>query len=175
MKCLTPIFIFVSVTSSATLMNMFSSVNQTDINEVQPAESYSYYKSMMMSVLDKRNHSRSTLEDEESATSYPIPPAPKVIKTVKEAFATLLEVAVKGIFEGMFPHIERQRREAIEDRKTIIDVVLNFFGALVGRQQCSEILACRYVLIYFTFPVSNSKSCSELASLLAIKCLERGL
>ena len=144
MNFLTPIFAFVSVTSSATLMNMFSSENQTSINEVQPVESYSYYKSMMMSVLDKRNFTQSTIEEEaSSSTSNIIPPAPKVIKTVKEAFSTLLEVAVKGIFEGMFPHIERQRREAIEDRKTIIDIVLNFFGALIGRQQCSEIIACR--------------------------------
>merc|ERR1712133_36962 len=98
---------------------------------------------MMMSVLDKRNFTQSTMEEASSSTSNIIPPAPKVIKTVKEAFSTLLEVAVKGIFEGMFPHIERQRREAIEDRKTIIDIVLNFFGALIGRQQCSEIIACR--------------------------------
>ena len=144
MNFLTPILVFVTVTSSATLMNLFSSENQTNINEVQQGESYSYYKSMMMSVLDKRNVTQSTLENEvSSSTIKSIPPAPKVIKTVKEAFSTLLEVAVKGIFEGMFPHIERQRREAIEDRKTVIDIVLNFFGALVGRQQCSEILACR--------------------------------
>ena len=144
MNFLTPILVFVTVTSSATLMNLFSSENQTNINEVQQGESYSYYKSMMMSVLDKRNVTQSMLENEvSSSTIHSIPPAPKVIKTVKEAFSTLLEVAVKGIFEGMFPHIERQRREAIEDRKTVIDIVLNFFGALVGRQQCSEILACR--------------------------------
>ena len=56
-----------------------------------------------------------------------------------------------GVMDGLLPHVERQRREAVDERKTYIDVVLNFLGALVGRQQCSQILACRWELISFSF------------------------
>merc|ERR1712110_328299 len=67
----------------------------------------------------------------------------KVIKTVKEAFSVLLEVTVLGLYQGLMPHVERQRREASDEKKTYIDLVINFIGALMGRQQCSQILACR--------------------------------
>ena len=68
---------------------------------------------------------------------------PKVIQTVKEAFSVLLEVTVLGLYQGLMPHVERQRREASDEKKTYIDLVINFIGALMGRQQCSQILACR--------------------------------
>merc|ERR1712029_929950 len=60
-----------------------------------------------------------------------------------EAFTVLMEVALMGLLEGFLPHIERQRRDATDVRRNYIDIVFNFFGALVGIQQCSEILACR--------------------------------
>jgi len=156
------------------ISNFFSLGNSTSVNaahdneiystnEVKSGEGYSYYKSLMMSALNKNstsstssapmppdNHNEQQSTIQKMLTSTPIInntinsiPTPKVFQTVNDAFAVLLEVAVAGIFEGLFPHVERQRREAVDEKKTIIDIVLNLIGALMGRQQCSQIVACR--------------------------------
>ena len=125
----------------------------TSTNEVRPSEdNYSVYQAMMTSVFG----SKQSEVTEEKAEDVPVttqPPdrieessemtTPKVIQTVKEAFSVLLEVTVSGLYEGLMPHVERTRREASDEKKTYIDLVINFIGALMGRQQCSQILACR--------------------------------
>lgn len=125
----------------------------TSTNEVRPAEdNYSVYQAMMTSVFG----SKQSEVTEEKAEDVPVttqPPdrieessemtTPKVIQTVKEAFSVLLEVTVSGLYEGLMPHVERTRREASDEKKTYIDLVINLIGALMGRQQCSQILACR--------------------------------
>ena len=68
---------------------------------------------------------------------------PEALKKAKEAFDANLEVVLRGVMEGMLPRVERIRREADSERRTFIDVFINFLGALMGRQQCSQILACR--------------------------------
>ena len=122
----------------------------TTLNEVRASEdSYSVYQAMMMNVLGSHEPGEDKSDDVTKPPtvrmemSTETSSTPKVIQTMKDAFSVLLEVAVKGIFEGLMPHVERQRREAVDERRTYIDLVINFLGALLGRQQCSQILACR--------------------------------
>ena len=127
----------------------------TSTNEVRETEdSYSVYKSMMMNVFGGNEKSEDTEDEAEDVPPVTTQPpdilekstemsTPKVIQTVQEAFSVLFEVTVLGLYEGLVPHVERQRREASEEKKTYIDLVINFIGALLGRQQCSQILACR--------------------------------
>ena len=69
---------------------------------------------------------------------------PRVVTTLKNAFQSLLEVAFKGFFEGFLPHVQRQRREAADDDvRSYMDIVIGAMGALMGRQGCSNKIACR--------------------------------
>ena len=126
----------------------------TSTNEVRASEdSYSVYKAMMMNVFGSNEQSEDTEVEDVPVTTTQVPDSlekstemstPKVIQTVQEAFSVLFEVTVLGLYEGLVPHVERQRREASEEKRNYIDLVINFIGALLGRQQCSQILACRY-------------------------------
>ena len=65
---------------------------------------------------------------------------------MKEAFQSLLEVAFKGFFEGFLPHVQRQRRDTTDgDARSYMDIAIGAVGALMGRQGCSEKIACRYI------------------------------
>jgi len=68
---------------------------------------------------------------------------PEALKKAQDAFNANLDLVLRGVMEGMLPKVERIRREADSERRTFIDVFINFLGALMGRQQCSEIIACR--------------------------------
>jgi len=68
---------------------------------------------------------------------------PEALKTAQDAFNANLELILRGVTEGLLPKVERIRRDADSERRTFIDVFINFLGALMGRQQCSEIIACR--------------------------------
>ena len=149
------LFIIVNL-ASASISDYFKWGNNSDTNsnEVAPKENYSFYKSLMLKAINgtksdhsmPEQHEHSNIE-ESLSQDHPLKNttvvSPKVVQTVQDAVAVLFEVAVVGIFEGLFPHVERQKREAIDEKKTVIDIVFNFLGALMGRQQCSEILACR--------------------------------
>eukprot|EP00092_Neocalanus_flemingeri_P019605 GFUD01021237.1.p1 GENE.GFUD01021237.1~~GFUD01021237.1.p1 ORF type:complete len:208 (-),score=47.44 GFUD01021237.1:226-849(-) len=96
-------------------------------NKVAPSDSYSMYKHLM--------EVKDSIMKEESE--------PEVVKIVKTALQTLFEAAFKGLVNGFLPHVERQRREATDDTRTYLDIIMNTIGALLGRQECSEIIACR--------------------------------
>jgi len=98
-------------------------------NKVAPSDSYSMYKHLM----EVKENMVEEAEERE----------PKVVKTVKMALQKLFEAALHGLVKGFLPHVERQRREAIEEEKTYLDIAVNTIGALLGRQECSEIIACR--------------------------------
>ena len=99
-------------------------------NKVAPSDSYSMYKHLMEV---KENMVEEAKERE-----------PKVVKTVKMALQKLFEAALHGLVKGFLPHVERQRREANDEERTYLDIAVNTIGALLGRQECSEIIACRY-------------------------------
>ena len=87
------------------------------------------------------NSNKTTSEMSEMLFQQP----PEALLKAKEAFNANLDLMLRGVKEGMLPHVERIRREAHSERRTFIDVFINFLGALLGRQQCSEIIACRLV------------------------------
>ena len=68
---------------------------------------------------------------------------PKVVKIVKQALQSLLEAAFKGFMDEFLPHVDRQRREATEDDRSYLDIVVGAVGALMGKQECLEMAACR--------------------------------
>ena len=88
------------------------------------------------------NSNKTTSEMSELLFQQP----PEALLKAKEAFNANFDLMLRGLNEGMLPHVERIRREAHSERRTFIDVFINFLGALLGRQQCSEIIACRLVL-----------------------------
>lgn len=85
------------------------------------------------------NSNKTTSEMSEMLFQQP----PEALLKAKEAFNANFDLMLRGLNEGMLPHVERIRREAHSERRTFIDVFINFLGALLGRQQCSEIIACR--------------------------------
>lgn len=95
------------------------------MNLIAPSDSYAQYKKMME-------------KDSKSKDKEPV-----IVTTVKEAFKSLLEAALKGLLEGFLPHVDRQRREAPDDTKSYLDIAIGLIGALLGRQECSEVIACR--------------------------------
>ena len=98
-------------------------------NKLAPSDSYSMFKHLMEV---KEDNAGEKAEQE-----------PKAVKTVKQALQSLLEAALKGFVDGFLPHVDRQRREATDDRRSYLDIAIGAIGALLGRQECSEIIACR--------------------------------
>ena len=72
---------------------------------------------------------------------------PEIVKTVKHALKTIFEVAMKAFSHGLVPHVERERRSAEGSKRTYLEWFINFVGALLGKQECTKILACRSVLL----------------------------
>jgi len=62
---------------------------------------------------------------------------------IKDGIRIILEAILHGIMDGFLPTVERVRREADGDKRTYLDMVSSVGGALMGRQKCSEVLACR--------------------------------
>eukprot|EP00092_Neocalanus_flemingeri_P019603 GFUD01021235.1.p1 GENE.GFUD01021235.1~~GFUD01021235.1.p1 ORF type:complete len:224 (-),score=52.72 GFUD01021235.1:276-890(-) len=118
-----------SVSETAVLETVSNNKTSDPIftNKVAPIDSYSMYKHLMEVKEDMTGGERE----------------PKVVTVVKMALQKLLEAAVHGLLKGFLPHVERQRREATEEKRTYLDIAINTVGALLGRQQCSEIIACR--------------------------------
>ena len=124
----------------------------TSSNEIRPQEEYSVYQKMMMNLNNVVSHEiHNNSKDSEQVHDKNVKPGPDItsplplaLQTETDVFNVVVEVALMGLLEGFLPHVERQRREATDFKKNYIDIIFNFFGALVGRQQCSEILACRY-------------------------------
>ena len=68
-----------------------------------------------------------------------------VVSSLQAALATLLETALHGFFNGFVPAVERRRREVAEEERSYLDMAVTTLGALVGRKNCTKVIACRYV------------------------------
>lgn len=133
------------------IFSVYGLDNMTTTNEIRPQDEYSVYQKMMMNlnnVVSHEFHNKS--EDIKQNNDQDVKPGPNItsplplaLQTATDVFNVVVEVGLMGLLEGFLPHVERQRREAPDFKKNYIDIIFNFFGALVGRQQCSEILACR--------------------------------
>ena len=110
-------------------------------NSAAPADTYAMFKQLM----DVREDMEGDSEEDKNRE-------PRVVTTLKNAFQSLLEVAFKGFFEGFMPHIQRQKRETTDDdTRSYLDIAIGALGALMGRQGCSEKIACRYFELILTF------------------------
>ena len=72
-------------------------------------------------------------------------PSSEGLNLVMEAVRVIWSAIVKGLFDGFFPVIERVRRDTSSDwsRSFLLDWMLDTIGALIGRQRCSQKIACR--------------------------------
>ena len=128
-------------------------------NSAAPADTYAMFKQLM----DVREDMEGDSEEDKNRE-------PRVVTTLKNAFQSLLEVAFKGFFVGFMPHVQRQKRETTDDdARSYLDIAIGALGALMGRQGCSDKIACRYgkvdfSLSYFSLCASqqNSKNTEKL-------------
>ena len=97
---------------------------------VQTLDSYSLYK-QLMEMKDQLTSKNSTTKE------------PEAVTTLKTALGMLYDSLVDGVFKGFFPHVERQRREASEERRAYLDIAVTTIGAVMGKQNCSRMIACR--------------------------------
>ena len=78
-----------------------------------------------------------------------------VVKTLTAALATLLETALHGFFTGFVPAVERRRREAAGEERSYLDLAVTTLGAIVGRRNCTKVIACRSALHHRLFDLRN--------------------
>ena len=64
-------------------------------------------------------------------------------KTLRAAIKTLLDTVMDGFFSGFVPAVKRRRREVGEEERSYLDTAVTALGALVGRQNCTKVIACR--------------------------------
>ena len=100
-------------------------------NAAVAADSYSLYK-QLMEVKNQLTSSNKTMKE---------PPA---VSSLKAALSLLYASLVDGVFGGFFPHVERQRREATDEKRAYLDMAVTAVGAVMGKQNCSKMIACRY-------------------------------
>ena len=97
---------------------------------VQTLDSYSLYK-QLMEMKDQLTSKNSTSNE------------PEAVTTLKTALGMLYDSLVDGVFKGFLPHVERQRREASDERRAYLDIAVTTIGAVMGKQNCSRMIACR--------------------------------
>merc|ERR1712212_577656 len=98
----------------------------TTSNEaVQEDDTYSMYKKLM----DMREDMEERQESE-------------ALKMVKTALQVVLETALHSFINGFLPSVERVRREAPTEKRSYLDGVVYVAGALLGKTECSNMIAC---------------------------------
>ena len=67
------------------------------------------------------------------------------MRLVVEALQVIWKALVKGLMAGFLPTMERVRRETRHDWESsfLLDWLIDMFGAMIGRQRCSQKVACR--------------------------------
>ena len=60
------------------------------------------------------------------------------------SLSLLYDAIVDGLLYGFIPNFEKQRREAREGEKNYLEVMVLVIGALLGKQNCTNMMACRY-------------------------------
>eukprot|EP00088_Acartia_fossae_P002780 TRINITY_DN1114_c0_g1_i3.p1 TRINITY_DN1114_c0_g1~~TRINITY_DN1114_c0_g1_i3.p1 ORF type:complete len:204 (+),score=52.28 TRINITY_DN1114_c0_g1_i3:70-681(+) len=108
--------------------DQFRNNDYTSNNVVQEDSSTMYRKLMDMreNLLDKQER-----EDSEG------------LKMVKAAIKVILETTIHSFINGFLPTVERVRREAEEEERSYLDGAVYLAGALLGKQRCSQMIACR--------------------------------
>merc|ERR1719219_575839 len=68
---------------------------------------------------------------------------PETLTRLKNALSLLYDAIVDGLLYGFIPSFEKHRREAREGEKSYLDVWVLIIGALLGKQSCTNMMACR--------------------------------
>ena len=68
---------------------------------------------------------------------------PEIVRVMKKSLQSLYDQASRGFTIGLMPHMERERRAAKDGDKSYLDLVIWVVGAILGRQECSQMVACR--------------------------------
>jgi hypothetical protein len=98
-------------------------------NMVEKGDSFSMYRKLMNmreSLLDKQ-----AKEDSDG------------LKMVKTAIKVILETTIHSFINGFLPTVERVRRDAPTEERSYLDGAVYLAGAFLGRQRCSQMIACR--------------------------------
>eukprot|EP00092_Neocalanus_flemingeri_P020491 GFUD01022198.1.p1 GENE.GFUD01022198.1~~GFUD01022198.1.p1 ORF type:complete len:199 (+),score=40.83 GFUD01022198.1:82-678(+) len=123
--------------------NSFSKYMDTETNEVAPRDKMSHYRALVAGNTD------TTVEVEEKKTikisSQIEIPDSEGLRLVLEALKITWGAAWKGVLEGFLPTVERVRRETRDDweKNFLLDWAMDMCGAVIGRQKCSQKVACR--------------------------------
>ena len=105
-----------------------------ETNSVGPAETYSLYKQMV----EMKQHLLSNSPSPNKPDTEP-----EILTRLKNALSLLYDAIIDGLLFGFIPNFEKQRREAREGEKNYLDVLVLIIGALLGKQSCSNMMACR--------------------------------
>ena len=119
----------VEVHEAATIISDYTKLQNNDIHAVG-ADSYSLYK-QLMEVKQQLTSTNNTNKE------------PAAVSTLKSALSLLYDSLLDGVFKGFFPHVERQRREASDEKRVYLDIAVTTIGAVMGKQNCSKMIACR--------------------------------
>nr|ALS04845.1 hypothetical protein [Pseudodiaptomus poplesia] len=66
-----------------------------------------------------------------------------ILQTIKEAVKTVLDTIIDGFKKGFVHRVERKRRQATDERKTYLDSIVYVVGSMLGKRDCSNMIACR--------------------------------
>ena len=108
-----------------------------------PRDRMSHYKSLMSNYVDINTEIK---KDKTIKISSQIEiPESEGLRLVLEALKVIWEAVFKGLLEGFLPTVERVKREIEDDweRSFLLDWVIDMCGAMIGRQRCSQKVACR--------------------------------
>ena len=154
-----------------TIIEEYSKLESENI-AVSAADSYSLYKQLMEvkqqltstnntkkvmlkskrsygGTQQKRNELRQWGNTCKQVKSYQLHfQEPAAVTTLKSALSLLYESIWEGVFKGFIPHVERQRREAEGDRQVYLEMAVTTIGAVMGKQNCSKMIACRLVKVF---------------------------
>jgi len=101
-------------------------------NEALPDDNdtYSMYKQLMNMREEMAERQEKKIESE-------------ALVMVKTAMQVIMETAIHSFINGFLPTVDRVRREANEEKKGYLDGVVYIVGALIGKKDCSNMIACR--------------------------------
>eukprot|EP00092_Neocalanus_flemingeri_P091393 GFUD01115858.1.p1 GENE.GFUD01115858.1~~GFUD01115858.1.p1 ORF type:complete len:197 (+),score=51.95 GFUD01115858.1:44-634(+) len=123
--------------------NSFSKYMDTETNEAAPQDKMSQYQALVA------GNTVTAVEVEVEKTikisSQIEIPDSEGFRLVMEALKITWGAAWKGLLEGFLPTVERVRRETRDDweKNFLLDWVMDMCGAVIGRQKCSQKVACR--------------------------------
>ena len=119
----------------------------TNDNYIRPmlTDKESHYRRMMI----KKDEQEAIKEEVNNGTikisSQIEIPDSEGLRLVMEALRVVGKAAWSGMYHGFFPHLERVRRDTAQDWENnfLLDWLLDMLGAILGRQKCSQKVACR--------------------------------